>query len=58
VGPRRPRSAAESDAVAVNTSAEPQLVPAAGAVVLETQEGALAGGKLAPHAGAIARRRE
>jgi len=44
--------------VAVNTSAEPQLVPAAGAVVLETQEGALAGGKLAPHAGAIARRRE
>ncbi|HZQ03940.1 MAG TPA: alpha-amylase family glycosyl hydrolase [Gaiellaceae bacterium] len=44
--------------VAVNTSAQPQLAPPLGDVVLETHEDALAAGELAPHAGAIARRRE
>jgi alpha-glucosidase len=39
--------------VAVNTTAEPRPAPAAGEPQLETEPGALAGGRLAPHAGAI-----
>jgi len=40
--------------VLVNTTAEPQPAPPAGELVLETEQGALAAGLLAPHAGAIA----
>jgi alpha-glucosidase len=42
--------------VAVNTTAEPRPAPAAGEVLIATHADALAGGRLAPHAGAIARR--
>jgi alpha-glucosidase len=42
-------------AVALNTTAEPQQAPPGGAVVLETEPGALRQGMLAPHAGAVAR---
>jgi alpha-glucosidase len=40
-------------AVALNTTAEPQPVPVAGAVVLETEPAALRGSALAPHGGVI-----
>jgi glycosidase len=41
--------------VAVNTTADAKPAPAAGQLVLETQRGALADGRLAPHAAAVAR---
>jgi alpha-glucosidase len=40
-------------AVAINTSAEEQPVPLGGELVIETDAGALRGGTLAPHAGAV-----
>jgi glycosidase len=40
--------------VAVNTTDEERPAPVGGDVVLETEQGALTGGALAPHAGAIA----
>jgi alpha-glucosidase len=42
--------------VAINTTAEPQRAPLDGDLVLETEPGAWRGGRLAPNAGAIARR--
>ena len=39
--------------VAINTTAEPRPAPTAGGVVFATQEGALEGARLAPHAGAV-----
>ena len=43
-------------AVAINTAPETRPAPAIGDIVHETRRGALASGRLAPHAGAIARR--
>jgi alpha-glucosidase len=41
--------------VVINTTGEERPAPAAGGVVLETEPGALAGDRVAPHAGAIMR---
>jgi alpha-glucosidase len=42
--------------VAINTTSAPRPAPAAGPIVLATQSDALEGGRLAPNAGAIARK--
>ena len=41
--------------IAINTTAEPQVAPLDGDLVLETAEGAWRGGRLSPHAGAVSR---
>jgi alpha-glucosidase len=41
--------------IAINTTAEPQVAPLRGDLVLETAEGAWRGGRLSQHAGAVAR---
>jgi hypothetical protein len=40
--------------IAINTTAEERPAPLDGELVLETEQGALRGGALAPHAGAVA----